>query len=405
LTLKLGRESLAKGFSGELVEMLKTLQSIDKGASLAFYQSIMDKLKAEDLGQNVDATRFAFTLANQFQPPQADERAYKDLIGMLLAAALAKDCGKAETDGSEICYQIGSIFSKVEKYYGPRAAPLKRWDQDQDSENSDMQASRSYWTQVRELGEKGTVEEILAFVEKNPESKYELYWAAVKKAENSAEFDKARKIASEFPDGYQRDSLLAEIDLAEKRVLTNPENPESIQRVLSTFRNDQERIQFLFATAVRLATNDRKTALEILNQARPIVDSSRGKGQLEGQVALALLYCSLKSDRAFEIVESLIPRLNQLVTAAATLDGVENSYLRDEEWNMTGAGELGGLLTALAQNAGWFARMDFDRAVTIANQLERPELRMMTELKIAQGTLVEPPSIQLQFQPSYRADY
>jgi hypothetical protein len=49
--------------------------------------------------------------------------------------------------------------------------------------------------------------------------------------------------------------------------------------------------------------------------------------------------------------------------------------------------------------------MDFDRAVSIANQLERPELRMMTELKIAQGVLTEPPSIQTLFQPTAYTPY
>jgi hypothetical protein len=399
LALKLGQESLAKGFSGELLETLKTLQSTDKSASVTFYQAIIDKLKTEDLGENLEATRFGFLLANQFAPPQADERVFKELLGLLLAAALAKDCGKDDAEGSEICYQIGAIFPKVEKYFGPRAAALKRWDQE--GEESNMQEAGAYWTQVRELAEKGTVDEILAFVEKNPESKYELYWAALKKAESSGEFEKARKIAGEFPESEQRAGMIAAIDLAEKRVLTHPDNPDSVQRVLSTFRSDQERIEFLLTAAVRVATNDRKAALQILNQARPIVDSSRGKTQLEGQIALALLYCSLKSNHGFEIVESLIPKLNQLVTAAAALDGIENNYLRDEEWNMTGAGELGGLLTVLAQNAGWFGRMDFDRAVSIANQLERPELRMMTELKIAQGVLEEPPSIQMQFQSPY----
>jgi len=187
---------------------------------------------------------------------------------------------------------------------------LKRWDSE--SENFNAQQGNAYWNQVRELAEKGTVDDILAFVEKNPESKYELYWAALKKAENSGEFEKARKIALEFPDSEQRDGMIAEIDLAEKRVLSNPDNPDSVQRVLNTFRSDQERIQFLVNTAVRMAPSDRKAALQILNQARPLVDSSRGKTQLEGQVALALLYCSLKSNHGFEIVESLIPRLNQL---------------------------------------------------------------------------------------------
>ncbi len=111
-----------------------------------------------------------------------------------------------------------------------------------------------------------------------------------------------------------------------------------------------------------------------------------------------MLYSSLKSDRGFAIMESLIPRLNELVAGAATLDGFENHYLRDGEWNMTGEGVVGGLLTALAQNAGYFAELDFDRSVTLARQFERAELRLMAELKIAQSVLVNQPKQGLTFR-------
>jgi len=100
-----------------------------------------------------------------------------------------------------------------------------------------------------------------------------------------------------------------------------------------------------------------------------------------------MMYCSLKNDRGFAIMESLMPRLNELVAACVTLEGFENNYVRDGEWNMSAAGIVGELLTRLAQNAGYFARMDFDRSVTLASQFERPEIRLMAELKLAQSVL------------------
>jgi hypothetical protein len=86
-------------------------------------------------------------------------------------------------------------------------------------------------------------------------------------------------------------------------------------------------------------------------------------------------------------MESLVPKLNELVEASAKLDGLEVRYLRNGEWNMTGEGALGDLLTALAQHAGYFARCDFDRAVSLAAQFERTEIRIMAQLKLAQGVL------------------
>ena len=57
---------------------------------------------------------------------------------------------------------------------------------------------------------------------------------------------------------------------------------------------------------------------------------------------------------------------------------------------MSAEGTLGELLTALAQHAGYFARCDFDRAVSLAAQFERTEIRIMAQLKLAQGILAGP---------------
>ena len=91
------------------------------------------------------------------------------------------------------------------------------------------------------------------------------------------------------------------------------------------------------------------------------------------------------------MMESLLPKLNELIDAAAKLDGFDTHYLRDGEWNMSADGNLGELLTYLAQNATYFAWSDFDRAVKLAAQFERPEIRMMAQVKLAQSILAGPP--------------
>ena len=54
---------------------------------------------------------------------------------------------------------------------------------------------------------------------------------------------------------------------------------------------------------------------------------------------------------------------------------------------MTREGTPGDLLTGLAENAGYFAWCDFDRAVNVASQFERAEIRLMALTKLAQGIL------------------
>jgi hypothetical protein len=85
-----------------------------------------------------------------------------------------------------------------------------------------------------------------------------------------------------------------------------------------------------------------------------------------------------------------LPKLNSLVDAAVKLDGYDTSYLRDGEWNMSANGSIGELLTMLSENAQIFAWSDFDRAMSLTGQFDRAEIRMMAQLKLAQGILAGP---------------
>jgi hypothetical protein len=385
LALKLGRESLAKGFSDDLLSALSQLEAKDKEASLSLYQAIVDKLKGTDLTRDDSAMEFFLRLAQEFQPPHADEQVYRDLIGVLLASAVAAGCTNATGDDAQgFCWRIGSVFPKIEKYYGQRAAPLKRWAGEEEGNYAEMSA------QVREVIEKGTVDEILALSARYPQMQGQLYWSAMIKAEASGDVARARQIASGFPDETYRRYMLAQIDRDQKWKSLSDEKLAELQQTLSSLRRPEERIRLLLQVASQVAGNDRKAALGLLSQADQLISSIKpGTEQMQEQIGLAMLYCSLKTDRGFAIIESLIPKLNELVAAAAALDGFENNYLRDGEWTMTSAGSIGNLLTGLAQNAGYFAGRDFDRTLALTNQFERPELRLMGELKIAQAVLNE----------------
>lgn len=390
LALKLVRQSLAKGFSNDLMPLLSQLKQSDKETARTIYKEIVDKLKGANLAQDWAATELALNLARSFQPPEADEQVYRDLLGILLASAVANGCAEATEGAPSICYMVGSVFSRIEKYYGSRAAALKRWadgTQDLDGPSSEMPA------ETLEVLEKGTVDEILALAARYPAMQRQIYLRAMEKATASTDFIRARQIASEFLDDEQRQEMLTQIDQYQDFTLMNADGKLAlIQKQLSGLRSTDERLHFLLYVAGQVGVNDRKLALSLLNQAGQIIDSIKpGKTQFDGQIMLAMMYCSLKSDRGFAIMESLIPRLNELVTASAALDGFDNNYLREGEWNMSGAGTVGGLLTALSQNVGYFAVLDFDRSVTLASQLERQELRLMAQLKIAQSILSSQP--------------
>lgn len=390
LALKLGRQTLAKGLSLDLLPVLYQLQRTDESASRTFHRNIVDKIKTSNLARDWVEIELASHLVRTFQPPQADDQAYRELIDVFLTTALASGCGNTNlSEGGPICYMVGSVFSRLEKYSPARAALLKRWAAYGNGLN---EAASEGSAQVNEVIQSGTVEEILSLKTKYPNMQVQIYWGAMRKALNSGEVAKARQIASDLPDPESRRTMLAQIDREQARTTVDTEKLAFIQEELGRMRRDEERIQLLLSFASSIGGSDRKVALGLANQAAEIINSMKPRRtQLEAQLALAAVYCSLNSDRGFSIVESLLPRLNALVAAATTLDGLENNYFSDGEWNMSANGPLGALLTRLAHNAGSFARMDFDRSVALTNQFERYEIRLMAQLKLAQSVLGHQP--------------
>jgi hypothetical protein len=84
----------------------------------------------------------------------------------------------------------------------------------------------------------------------------------------------------------------------------------------------------------------------------------------------------------------LVVRLNELVAAAVILDGIDYRYLKDGEWVMQqGGNALSNLVTSLDRMLATLGRVDFDRARTLADQIGRPEMRVMMEIDLVQMTL------------------
>jgi hypothetical protein len=186
--------------------------------------------------------------------------------------------------------------------------------------------------------------------------------------------------------------MVRRLESADKIASLNEQQLADIQSTVNRISNAEGRVSFLLNVASRVGTTDRKTALKLIDQAADITDSMKsGRGQTYVQILLAIMYCQEQSDRGLAIMQTVMPTLNQLISAAAKLDGYDTHNLREGEWNMSSQGEIGALLTHLSQNAGYFAWYDFDRSVDLAGQFERPEIRLMAQLKLAQAILAGPP--------------
>jgi hypothetical protein len=365
------------------------------------FGEIVDKLKHVDLESQPGAFSFASSLAASFASSATNSLALRDLASLFIHAAEAYGCHKKPADNdvhTYFCSEIGRILPLFDKVNGERNARLKQW-QPEDSDDSPQ--TYSLWEELNEVTQEGTVDDILALEKTYPQMRESIYDRAFYKAQTTGDLDRARKIAEETPEGVRR-YMLEGLERQEKIIAKFREGLKDIDRTLEELPNIEQRVDFLLRAAGTISQTDRKEAVKLLDRANGLVDTMRpGSDQLQLQMVLAIAYSVNNSNRGIVMIELLIPKLNELVSAAAKLDGYETHHLRDGEWNMSAEGPLGTLFTGVAQSASYFAWCDFDRAVSVAGQFERPELRLMAQVKLAQGIVAgRPKNPRMQYPPS-----
>jgi len=386
--LRMARETLRKGVSDSLFSLLSQIAAKNKDLAQTLHKEIVDRLMNEDLPRNNEAAGAAWKLLYSFQPPQANEDAYRELVDLLASLMLSAGSNTATRNSQNYYNQFQSLMPQLEKYAPARVPMLRQWFQN---------AKRTVYPNVRmyqelnEINQRGTVEDVLALASKyGPEFQPQIYQQAVWKALSGRDANRARQIVSEFvTDPGQRMQMLEQID---NQLLWNSVNDSKVaeaRQLLSKVKSVQQRVQILVNLATNVATRgDKKQALDLLAAARTMLDSSPANlDKLTAQLQLAQGYSSLDSQQSVALMQSGIMQLNQLVAAAVVLDGFENRYLQEGEWIKPGYTGLSNLVNTIEQNLGMLALKDAPGACSLSDQLERSEIRLMAQLEIAQALL------------------
>lgn len=390
VAMKFARQSLANGFSKDLLPVLKR-SSKDKAQGLALYKEIVAKLRDADF-EDGEPLYFATSLAQSYTPPTADEATFRELIHILVTKAIAIGCANrplVDDHKASLCGQIGTLYPVMEKFYPVQARRLAEWK----LQNQDYMYERDTGQiELDELFENGTVEEVLSLTSKYPHLEGVIRMRAMWMAESAGDVEKAEQIARNYSgDPNIREAMDERIAHYQKLSTHAEEQWMEIQQQVEKMPL-QMQVTVLTNLAHSMASRARKTSLKGLAHVSNMIDTlPPGREQTVKQIELAAVYCLANSDRGFAIMEGLLSKLNELVAASAKLDGYDARYLRDGEWNMTAEGAVGDILTVLANNAGPFAWYDFDRALTLTAQFERSEIRMMAQLKLAQSILAGGP--------------
>jgi len=212
------------------------------------------------------------------------------------------------------------------------------------------------------------------------------------KALDEGNTDRARQIATDHLDAAARDVVMQRIDFREMSKKAEGARIDEIRQNVARLRSDTERVDVLIQLTTDLQQSDPKLARQVLEEARQITNRrATNYGHFEQQLKVAHAFASIDPARSFEVLDPGISQLNELLSAAALLSGFEVNIFRDGELPLMGGSGLKGMISQYGQELASLAKIDFERAETLAGRFQSTESRILARLSIIQKVLgVEP---------------
>jgi len=227
-----------------------------------------------------------------------------------------------------------------------------------------------------------------------------LYGQAASKAMEEGNTDQARQIATDHLQGSQRDSMIQRIEFRELVKKSDGLRLDEIRQSVSRLANDSDKVSLLIQIANDLQKDNPKAQTQVLEEARTVINHRAANyDQFEDQLRVARAFSTVDAARSFEVLETGIGQLNELLSAASVLSGFEVNIFRDGEMNVSQGGSgLNSTIGRYGQELALLAKTDFERSETLAGRFQFTEPRIITRLSIIRGALgvqSSPPDINV----------
>ena len=407
--LQLAEETLSKGLSYNLGNVVEQLRRKNPEAADRLATEIVQRLRTADFASDYMAANVASyllqttraeaaqgdgkniaSLPNPRQLHVADETR-RDLINTMVRAVLNPTVVQRQSGNLySLVSALQQALPEVERYAPAQAATLRRRLTEYEQA---VNPQAALWRQYQPLLNTGPLDALLeAAASAPPEMRGQLYQAAAWRAFNEGGVERARDIINTHVENrQQRTQMLREL---EQRVLWDAAqrgDVEQAARLLERITNVGERVNVTLNLArVAAEKGQTQTAQQLVDDAANLLSGrAQTADQFSGQLQIAQAYVPLAPARAFELVEARVGQLNELLAAAATVDGFGQQQFEQDELRLQDGYMWGGLIEQCGFTLALLAAVDFDRARADADKFQRLEARLPVRLAIARSVLAE----------------
>jgi len=404
--LQVARESLAKGFSFELFNLLYQLNQKDSEKASEFAGDIIAKLRTTNVAKDFRASSIGIrllersrireakqtTLARSAESPKPltlNDEQRRDLVDVLTNAALNVSAN------SHLLYDISDVMPEIQEFFPERRSALERKISTFNETLTKQQRDQNtYNTLIR----RGMPEEIVrvAATANDDEREY-LYRQAAIIASFRGSTESFRDFVSKEVnnEGEQR-KLLDLLDNEEITLAALRKQVDELKKLLPKIRRKEERARAMAEVALMLKEKGEDAeAATLLDEAATLIKTDL-KSETQSNALLTLLcaYAVVDPPKAFALAERTVDQANSQISFLMLVDKVVKSgAVKKSEIVLSQGGimSLDSMVFRYGKGVTALAKTDFSRTRALADRFERNELRVLARLLILKGLMGSAP--------------
>jgi hypothetical protein len=382
LALRKAEAMLDRGdFSVTIVSVLEKLQEQSKPGAARLTEKILGRLQPDTLLNSYGAMSLALGILRS--EPRSSDPAYRQLLETVVVAAL-KATPNQQDNARGLLLNLRPLLPQIEQHSPVSAQAVRQ----KIGELDDPNKIRPGMDQLTYLTPQGTSNNLLTAAASAPsEMRDRLYQQAALKALDEGSVERARQIANDHLSTNMRKAVLQRI--AAEQQLRNDKSMqlEELRQKLEVV-SDQDRVSLLLQLVEATKTDNPKQSRQFLDESLGLVTRpATSYKQFEDQLQVAHVLGAIEPQRSLDLLESGINKLNELLSAAASLSGFEVQIFKPAEMPLPGNSKLGEVVIRYGQELAILAESDFGRASGAAEQFQYPESRLFARLSIVQAVL------------------
>ena len=407
--LQLARQSLAKGLTVEVLNLLQRLNYIDSEKGSQFGGELIAKLQTTNLANDYQASTIAVQLLQESRTSGAirgvlmgtftgtapaptkilnlSDEQKRDLVEVLTNAALSA------TAAPHVLYQVSTIMTEIEKFFPERRAAVEK-------KLTGIKLRRSQPDQgATVINRPDTPEEIVRLARAtNNTSPFASYYEAAILSITQGKTDWFREVLNkDITKEDERAKLIDFLDSQEISVVAYRKQADQLKNLLPKIRRKEERARAMVELALMLkAKGQDEDAAALLDEAETLIKTDlTDEKQTNALLSLLCAYAVIDPSRAFTLAERTVDRANSQITLLLLLDKVVKSGATKKNeivLEQPGVMPLDFFLFKYGKGVAALAKADFGRTRALTERFERNELRLMAQLLMLRGLLEQPAS-------------